>query len=227
MGMQTVSEIGAGGIGRQRQPNVGARIRRLREQRGLSLRVLAKRSGLSSNAISLIERGENSPTVSSLQLLSNALRVPITTFFEDEHEQATVFVGREGRLRSQSDGFAMESLGIGLRDQQLAPFLVTVEPGAGNADTLVTHYGEELVYCLEGQIEYHVGEESYRLGMGDSLLFEANQPHAFENLNAEPAVLILVFQVVGGGSPAGPHQFSDMGGERISSAAEPTPEDRP
>jgi quercetin dioxygenase-like cupin family protein len=179
----------------------------------LSLRVLAERSGLSTNAISLIERGENSPTVSSLHLLSTGLRVPITTFFEDERDQATVFVGREGRLRSQSDGFFMESLGIGLRDQQLAPFLVTVQPGAGNANMPVTHPGEELAYCLEGQIEYRVGNESYRLGPGDSLLFEASQPHALVNSAAEPGALILVFQMAGGGSPVGPHSVSETGGE--------------
>lgn len=61
--------------------NVGQRIRRLREQRQLSLRALARLCGLSTNAISLIERGENSPTVSSLHALATALGVSITDFF--------------------------------------------------------------------------------------------------------------------------------------------------
>jgi len=191
------------------EPNVGQRIRAIREHRGLSLRALAEHSGLSINAISLIERGENSPTVSSLHMLATALRVPITTFFEDESEQATVFVRRGRRLRSQSDGFIMESLGIGLRNQQLEPFLVTVEPGAGNMDEPITHSGEELVCCLEGIIEYRVGRESFQMQVGDSLLFEASQPHAMVNTMSDRAVLILVFQVPEGSSLAGQRHLGE------------------
>jgi transcriptional regulator with XRE-family HTH domain len=197
-------------MSQQEEPNVGQRIRAMREHRGLSLRALAERSGLSINAISLIERGENSPTVSSLHLLATALRVPITTFFEDESEQATVFVRRDRRLRSQSDGFVMESLGIGLRNQQMEPFLVTIEPGAGNVEEPITHSGEELVYCLEGAIEYRVGREAFHLQAGDSLLFEASQPHAMVNTASDLAVLILVFQVGDGRSPAGQHHLGEI-----------------
>lgn len=66
------------------------------------------------NAISLIERGENSPTVSSLHLLATALRMSITDVFKEEQDQAVVFVRPVARIRSQANGIAMESLGIGL-----------------------------------------------------------------------------------------------------------------
>lgn len=90
----------------QTQLNVGMRIRALREQRGLSLRALAERCGLSINAISLIERGENSPTVSSLHVLATALGVKITDFFEDPSEHAVVYVKRNQRLRSQGTAWS-------------------------------------------------------------------------------------------------------------------------
>ena len=83
----------------QIEPEVGARLRILREQRGLSLRELAERCDLSFNAISRIERGENSPTVSTLHQLANALSVSITAFFEAGHEEATVLIRRDRRLR--------------------------------------------------------------------------------------------------------------------------------
>ena len=111
-------------------PDVGGRIRALREQRKLSLRALAKQCDLSVNAISMIERGENSPTVSSLQTLAAALGVKITAFFEAPHDYAVVLVRRAQRLGTQSGGVLMESLGIGLANQQLEPFMVTVEPGS-------------------------------------------------------------------------------------------------
>jgi transcriptional regulator with XRE-family HTH domain len=179
-------------------PNVGPRIRTLREQRGLSLRALAERCRLSINAISLIERGENSPTVSSLHMLATALGVKITDFFEDSHEHAVVYVRHERRLATQGDGLLMESLGIGLRNQQLEPFMVTMEPGVGSDGETIAHPGQEFVFCLGGTILYQVSEQTYHLEPGDSLLFEATQPHCFQNAGRSPASVLLVFQAADG-----------------------------
>ena len=176
-----------------REPAVGQRIRALRDQQGLSLRALAERGGLSANAISLIERGENSPTVSSLHLLAQALNVSITDFFETPHEEAVVFVQPDTRLRSTANGIVMESLGIGLRNQQLEPFLITLAPGAGNLDQPVTHAGEEFVYCVEGTLDYAIKDHVYRLEPGTTLLFDAQLDHCFCNVGKEPAIVLMIF----------------------------------
>jgi transcriptional regulator with XRE-family HTH domain len=176
------------------ETNVGLRVRSLREQQGLSLRALAKRCGLSINAISLIERGENSPTVSTLHHLASAFNVPITDFFQEEARQTTVFVKRDMGLRSQSDGAVMESLGIGLFNQQLEPFRMTIGPGVGNVNDPISHSGEEFIHCIEGEIEYSVGDRIFHLGQGDSLLFDATQQHAYRNPSRTPAIILLVFQ---------------------------------
>jgi transcriptional regulator with XRE-family HTH domain len=179
-------------------PNVGPRIRALRDQRGLSLRALAERCSLSINAISLIERGENSPTVSSLHLLATALGVKITDFFEDSHENAVVYVRRDQRLATQGNGVLMESLGIGLRNQQLEPFMVTIEPGAGDSGESIVHPGQEFVYCFEGTVLYQVGGQVYHLEQGDSLLFDATQPHCFYSTGDSAARVLLIFQAAEG-----------------------------
>lgn len=173
---------------------VGQRIRFLREQRNLSLRALAERCGLSVNAISKIERGENSPTVASLHLLASALNVPITEFFQNQTDQRIVYVKRDRRLRSHHDGTWIESLGNGLRNQHLEPFLMTLKPSTGHETHSVTHAGQEFVYCLQGEVRYEIGTEYYQLEIGDSLLFEADQPHRCLNLADTPAVILLVFQ---------------------------------
>lgn len=175
------------------EPNVGRRIRTLREKRGLSLRSLSDKCGLSINAISRIERGENSPTVSSLHQLANALEVPITDFFMDEHEQNIVYIKSDDRLITQRDGMAVESLGIGLRQQLVQPFLITLEPGAGTSQEPVTHPGQEFVFCLDGLIVYQIGEARFELSAGDSLLFEAAQPHGFENIGSSSATILITF----------------------------------
>lgn len=183
----------------QPEPNVGQRIRDARERLGLSLRALAQQAGLSVNAISLIERGENSPTVSSLHLLATALNVSITDFFQDEEQQAVVVVRPSTRLRAETNGISMESLGIGLHRQQLEPFLLTVAPSAGNVDQPVNHAGEEFVFCLEGKIEYAVADNVYTLAAGDSLLFDASLDHCFHNRTDQPVQLMMVFFAGEGG----------------------------
>lgn len=176
------------------EPNVGQRIRSLRERDGLSLRALSERCGLSINAISQIERGANSPTVSSLHRLAGALNVPITDFFHEEEKQVAVFVKDNAGLKAQSDGLTMESLGTGLLNQQLEPFRIRIEPGKGNGNDPITHPGEEFVHCLQGKIDYCVGDDVFHLKKGDSLLFEAAQPHACYNPSQDPATILLVFQ---------------------------------
>jgi len=173
---------------------VGERIRELRELRGLSLRALAEQCGLSINAISRIERDESSPTVASLHRLAGALNVPITTLFDAGDTQATVWVRRDRRMRSQGRGVTMDSLGSGLSAQQMEPFLMTLGPGVISASEPFSHRGEEFVFCLEGDVEYQIGDEKYELESGDSLLFQATQPHLCCNVGDRPSTILLVLQ---------------------------------
>jgi transcriptional regulator with XRE-family HTH domain len=175
------------------EPNVGLRIRSFRERQGLSLRAVAERCGLSINAISQIERGENSPTVSTLHRLATALNLSITDFFNEEAAQTVVFVKRDQGLSTNGDHVFMESLGIGLRNQQLEPFRMVIQPGSGNLDDPVSHSGEEFIHCLQGKIDYIVAGNTYHLEQGDSLLFEATHPHTYHNPTSEPASILLIF----------------------------------
>jgi len=176
------------------EPKVGLRLRSLREQEGLSLRALAVRCGLSINAISQIERGENSPTVSTLHRLATALKIPITDFFQEEAKQTIVYVKRNLGLRSQSGGVLMESLGVGLFNQQLEPFRLVIEPQEGNTEDPISHPGEEFIHCLEGELEYCIGDRLFHLEQGDSLLFDATELHAYHNPSQQPATILMVFQ---------------------------------
>lgn len=173
---------------------VGQQILKLRKQRGLSLRALADLCGISANAISLIERNENSPNVSSLHQLATALDVPITDFFYEEKEPTTLFVKNDQGMRYRNNGVELESLGIGLPNQQLEPFRLIVEPGSGIANEPISHPGHEFVYCLKGEIDYFVDEQKYHLEVGDSLLLEASNPHCWKNVSNSPAIILLIFQ---------------------------------
>lgn len=190
------------------QLQVGERLRYLREQQGFSLRALADRSGLSFNTISRIERGESSPTVATLNLLASALNVPLNAFFVDSRIQHTVLVRHDQRVRSSANGVILESLGIGLHDQTMEPFLVSVEPGAGSHDNPIAHAGEEFIYCLEGGLTYKINSEIYQLDPGDSLVFDATQPHCFRNQSDRVVRFLIIFSAVEGRSSVESHYLA-------------------
>jgi len=185
---------------------VGQRIKELRKTKSLSLRALATLSNLSTNAISLIERGDNSPTVSSLHSLATALNVPITAFFENRGDGQVIHVKKDQRPTSNTAEVMIENLGSGLPGQQLEPFSMTIEPGSSSTGSQITHSGEEFVYVLKGAISCSIGEQEYRLEEGDSLLFLASQPHVYRNHTRKTAQFLLIFQPMVGQVVAHKHR---------------------
>lgn len=176
------------------ESHVGRVILKLRKQRDLSLRALAERCELSITAISKIERGENSPTVASLHQLARALEVPITDFFQQDLQQHIVYVKASQAAVMQTKGFSIESLGAGLPQQKLEPLKLSLLPGEEYQSELVSHSGEEFVYCLKGMLEYIIGDQIFTLEPGDRLLFKAIQPHCWRVLGSEEAEILLVMQ---------------------------------
>jgi len=185
---------------------VGKRIREFRNRKGLSLRALAELSNLSINAISLIERGDNSPTVSSLHSLATALGVPITAFFEQEKQGKVIHLKKNHRPTSETAGVRVENLGSGLPNQQIEPFLMTIAPGGSSASSQITHSGEELVYVLKGALVCRIDEDEYDLDEGDSLLFLATQPHIYRNETSRAAKVLIIFQPMVGQLMAHQHR---------------------
>jgi transcriptional regulator with XRE-family HTH domain/uncharacterized RmlC-like cupin family protein len=172
---------------------VGQRLRALRTARGLSIRSLAEISGLNVNTLSLIENQRTSPSVSTLQQLARTLQVPISEFFETDHGNKHVVCWKEGTCpRATFNHGSIEDLGAGMSRSGAEPLVVTLDPKADSGKTPIVHTGREFVYCLEGHIAYSVDNETYQLGPGDSLLFEAFLPHHWKNMDATPSRNLLV-----------------------------------
>jgi transcriptional regulator with XRE-family HTH domain len=162
--------------------DVGSRLRILREERGISMRALARRSGLSANALSMIERGLTSPSVSTLHKLANALEVPITAFFRQESPRSkVVFRKSSERVRTPFMRGLWEGLGGEAFIGQIEPFMLTLESGGSSGTRGMLHTGHEFVFCLHGQLEYDVDNQRYLLESGDSLIFAAQLNHRWRN----------------------------------------------
>lgn len=176
----------------RKEIEVGAHVRRLREQQKLSLRAISERCGLSINAISQIERGEVSPTITTLGRLAGALGLPITDFFAEDTQRNTVFVKKGQGLLLHKNGVSLEYLGNGQSSQDFETYRMVVHPGLAISQP-ITHPGCEFVYCLDGHLEYTVGSRVYAMEVGDCLKFAASQPHAWCNVSTEPATILLIF----------------------------------
>jgi transcriptional regulator with XRE-family HTH domain len=189
--------------------SVGRKLRIVREERGLSQRELADRAGISANAVSLIERDENSPSVSTLQSLAAALNVKMSYFFDDHPPTPVLHVQADNRPAITSKGVQIEGLDGKLNYQEMEPFLVSLEPDSGSGERQVVHTGHELVYCLSGTIEYLIDGQVYTLEKGDFLLFEAHLPHLWRNVSQAQATFMLVLQATGQTDKSVERHFSD------------------
>lgn len=173
--------------------DVGGRLRELRTERGKSMRALARASGLSTNALSMIERGRTSPSVSTLYKIADALEVPITAFFRLEPpRQDIVFKKAAERTRVNLTNGIWEGLGGESFIGHVEPFMISLESGASSGPFGMLHTGHEFVLCLSGQIHYEVEDFSFLLKPGDSLLFAAQLRHRWRNAGQEPASAVIV-----------------------------------
>lgn len=173
--------------------DVGSRLRMLREERGVSMRALARRSGLSANALSMIERALTSPSVSTLTKLANALEVPITAFFRQEPPRSkVVFRKASDHIRTNFHRGIWEGLGGEMFVGRVEPFKLTLEVGGTSGPNSMLHTGHEFVYCIVGQVEYDVNGERYILEPGDSLIFAANLQHRWRNPGKVRSEAIIV-----------------------------------
>ncbi len=173
---------------------IGPKVRSLRKQAGLSLQQLAEQADVSAAAIHKIEQSDMVPTITTLLKVAGALGKPIA-YFVDEQEAAsapTVHTpdGEQRPIYTSHTGIDLAGI-TGTYDVfNIAGARATVDPGASSGTKALEHPGEELVYVLEGELEFVVGDKPFTLGPRDALHFRTVQPHFWRNPGATPAVAL-------------------------------------
>jgi len=186
--------------------DVGNRLRQLREARKVSMRTLATMSGLSANALSMIERGKTSPSVSTLYRIADALTVPVTDFFgPDEARKKIDLLKADERTRLPFLRGLWEGLGGEQFTGRAMPFMLTLESGASSGPNHMLHSGHEFVYCLRGHLEYQVEGQLYNMEDGDSLLFAANLKHRWRNPGGTVTNALVIISDYSDGDQPMPH----------------------
>jgi transcriptional regulator with XRE-family HTH domain len=175
---------------------VGPRIKALRDAMGFSLRDLAERSGVSAPMLSQVERGETSPTLAVAEKIAAGLELTLSQLLRlDEGEHVAVTrVGQ--RRRFERGGHRFEELTPPLPGQRADVSLHTLKPGAatGGPDDPPMHEpgSRETAVVLEGRLALFVEGARHDLSSGDSVTFDADLPHHFENDGEEPTRFVAV-----------------------------------
>ena len=177
---------------RELERALGNQIRALRRHQDLSISDLASAAGISNGMLSKIENGAISPSLTTLQAISSALQVSLSSLFasfEDRQDCSYVPAGQGVTIdrRGTKVGHIYQLLGAVLRgDVVVEPYLITLREDAV-AFTGFRHSGVEFLYMLEGEVHYRHGTRTYHLQPGDSLLFDSSALHGPEQLSGAVA----------------------------------------
>ncbi len=172
---------------------LGGRIRTFRHRKGLTLRDLAERAGVTESFLSQVERGQASPSVSTLRRIAAGLGESIGSLFEDDGE-AGVVVRRSARRIVEYPGLhARDEFITTSLEGKLQVILSVIEPGGGTGDEPYVHESdEECVLVLEGTLDLWIGETFYRLEAGDSVIHSSRVPHRNRNSGDVPAEVLFI-----------------------------------
>lgn len=165
------------------EPGVGGRLKRMRQVFGLTQRELARRAGVTNGAISLIEQGRVSPSISSLKKILDGIPMSLAEFFTiDLAAPEDVFFSASDLTEiAFEDRISFRMVGRRLKDRALQMLHESYRPGADTGEAMLRHDGEEAGIVVRGRIVVTVGDQERALGAGDAYYFRSRIPHRFRN----------------------------------------------
>jgi transcriptional regulator with XRE-family HTH domain len=177
-------------------PMVGEALRAARLARRWTLEQVAERAGLSAAFLSRLERAQASSSLSNLIRLSGVLEIPLARLFAPGSRASA----RDGYvLRRGSDTGALagglysyKPLAGGLPHHAIWAFELEYPPRQVDQAGVYSHDGEEVLYLLQGELEFRVGSASFVMRRGDCVQFDGRQPHGGRNRGKVPARMLMI-----------------------------------
>ncbi|MCM2254447.1 MAG: helix-turn-helix domain-containing protein [Vicinamibacteria bacterium] len=180
---------------RLKQQAIGDLVRRLREQRGQSLRAFAGVTRFSPSFISQLETGQVSPSIDSMERIACALGVTLGEFFASLGKAeggVVVRASERTELLSQWSQATIEALGPMTRSRLLEPLLITLEPGGRSGKHPTAQPREEFAFVVEGEVELRLGPDAFTLKAGDSATILRGELRLWSNSSAVRARVLVV-----------------------------------
>lgn len=183
------------------EASIGLQLKSIRSALGMTMSELSKAASVSVGMLSKIENGQISPSLSTLHALSEALNIPISSFFQkfDVAREASFVKSGEGLVierRGTRAGHIYQLLGAPLRNRvKMEPYLITLTQDS-DAYPLFQHPGVEFIYMLQGKLIYRHADKDYDLNPGDSLFFDAQAPHGPLEIIEFPCVYLSAIATI-------------------------------
>lgn len=179
--------------------SVGQRVRKVREEKGLTVEDVAQRTGLSSTYLAQIESDEASAPLGTLIRIAKALDMRLGRFISTGEVKPFTLVRKDQRrvvsrytyAQGNQYGYTYESLAPDKKDRHMEPFMVTLLPSKAKKE-LSTHAGQEFIYVLEGAMELILKEYKEVLYPGDSIYYDSTVPHMVRCHGDKKTVILAV-----------------------------------
>jgi transcriptional regulator with XRE-family HTH domain len=175
---------------------IAGRVRALRADLGMTLDALAAKSEVSRSMISLVERGESSPTAVVLDRIATGLGVPLAALFDDASAPASPVSRPDDRTpwRDPQSGYVRRNISPASVPSPIQIVEIVLPAGARVAyETGAREVSiHQQIWVLRGSIEVTLGSVTYRLSEDDCLAMQLEQPTAFRNRTRKPARYAVV-----------------------------------
>jgi transcriptional regulator with XRE-family HTH domain len=169
---------------------VGARLKTIREQAGLSQRELAKRANVTNSTISLIEQESHAPSLASLHRILRAIPISIADFFALPISRKNVLIYGADDMATVSRGKVdMRVMGSEWRDKKLQMFMERYSPGTDTGKIAIAHEGETAALIIEGTVELESSEGVIRIEAGGGFHIVGGEPYRLKNIGKTVAVV--------------------------------------
>ena len=170
---------------------IGAKIRSLRVQNGLTLEELAARSELTKGFLSQVERDLSSPSIATLIDILECLGTDLAHFFSEGQEEKIVFQQEDVFVQEEKNGsYTIEWIVPNAQKNEMEPIMITLKPGA-ESERYCPHSGEEFGYVLNGSVVLHLGNKKYRCKKGEAFSFKPETEHYLANASKQKEAKIL------------------------------------
>jgi DNA-binding transcriptional MerR regulator/mannose-6-phosphate isomerase-like protein (cupin superfamily) len=168
----------------------GAKFRRLRTRRGLSLAQVARATRVSVGFLSALERGQMRSSISTLRRIARFYKTSILSFFDTNGDGLPLVRPSDRKILETNPQVRMELLAWG--NTAMEPHLFRIKSGGGSGEAY-SHDGEEFLHVLRGEFEIWLHNQGhYHLKSGDSLYFESSTPHRWKNPGRAEAWVLWV-----------------------------------
>jgi len=172
--------------------NIGKRLKKFRQEHGLSMAELSKLSGVSISMISKIEHGKSQPPISTYDNIARGLGISLSQLFVETDEKGNITIVRaDERQIIAKTNYVASPLSRDLHDKKIEPFYCEYLPSKTFAPPY-THENHEMLYILEGVMEFKYGNQIITLKEGDCINYHGEIPHAARASSPDGAKTIMI-----------------------------------